>query len=78
MLDTAGESKDETHKRHSPIKPLHTDVQVLADQQEPIYNSFVTDIGFSLGDLPEMMEDRDEWHERVKDICTSSVTWWWW
>ena len=35
---------------------LHTDMQVLADQQELIYNSSE--------DLPEAMNDRDEWHER--------------
>ena len=31
----------------------------------------------SLEDLPEAMDDRDEWWGRVREICASSVTWWW-
>ena len=34
-----------------------------------------TDIGGSLEDLPEVMNDRDEWWERVREICASSTTW---
>ena len=29
-------------------------------------------------DLPRMMNDREEWRERVKDIHATSTTWWWW
>ena len=32
--------------------------------------------GYSLEDLPELMDDRDGWQERVREICASSVTWW--
>ena len=24
------------------------------------------------------MKDREEWRERVRDICASGTTWWWW
>ena len=29
-------------------------------------------------DLPEAMNDREKWWERVKDIRSSGATWWWW
>ena len=28
--------------------------------------------------LPEAVNDRDRWRERVKDICAVNVSWWWW
>ena len=34
------------------------------------------DIGYSIEDLPGAMDDRDEWRERVREICASSVIWW--
>ena len=36
------------------------------------------DTGCSPEDLPEAMNDREEWRERVGDICASGTTWWWW
>ena len=36
------------------------------------------DTGCSPEDLPEAMNDREKWRERVKDIRPSSTTWWWW
>ena len=29
-------------------------------------------------DLPEAMNDREKWRERVRDIRASVTTWWWW
>ena len=29
-------------------------------------------------DLPEAMDDWEEWRERVRDIRADSLTWWWW
>ena len=29
-------------------------------------------------DLPEAMNDREKWWERVRDIPASDTTWWWW
>ena len=34
--------------------------------------------GCSLEDLPEVMDNREGWQERVRDICADGVTWWWW
>ena len=36
------------------------------------------DTGCSLEDLLGVMDDRDGWWERVREICASSATWWWW
>ena len=35
------------------------------------------DTGCSPEDLPEAMNDREKWRERVRDIRASSTTWWW-
>ena len=32
----------------------------------------------SLEDLPEVMDDREVWRERVNDIRADGATWWWW
>ena len=29
-------------------------------------------------DLPETMNDREKWRERVRDIRADGTTWWWW
>ena len=36
------------------------------------------DTGFCPEDLPEAMNDREKWWERVRDIRASGTTWWWW
>ena len=36
------------------------------------------DTGCNPEDLPEAMNDRETWRERVWDICASCMTWWWW
>ena len=36
------------------------------------------DTGCSPEDLPEAMNDRGKWRERVRDIGASGTTWWWW
>ena len=36
------------------------------------------DTGCSPEDLPEAMNDREKWRERVRDISATSTTWWWW
>ena len=35
------------------------------------------DTGCSPEDLPEAMNDREEWRERFRDIRASGTTWWW-
>ena len=36
------------------------------------------DTGCSPEDLPEMMNYREKWRERVRDIRASGTAWWWW
>ena len=36
------------------------------------------DTGCCPEDLPEAMNDREKWRERVRDIRATSMTWWWW
>ena len=36
------------------------------------------DTGCSPEDLPEAMNDREKWWERVWDIHAGGMTWWWW
>ena len=36
------------------------------------------DTGCCLEDLLEVMDDRDKWWERVREIHVNSTTWWWW
>ena len=36
------------------------------------------DTGCSPEDLPEAMNDREKWRERVRDIRASRTIWWWW
>ena len=37
-----------------------------------------TDIGCSLEDLPEVMDDKEGWWEKFREIRANSMTWWWW
>ena len=36
------------------------------------------DTGCSPEDLPEAMNDREKWRERVRGIRATCPTWWWW
>ena len=36
------------------------------------------DTGCNPEDLPEAMNDREKWRERLRDICAGGTTWWWW
>ena len=36
------------------------------------------DIGCSPEDLPEAIDDRKGWQERVRNIHVDGTTWWWW
>ena len=35
------------------------------------------DTGCSTEDLPEVINDREKWRERVRDVRAISTTWWW-
>ena len=36
------------------------------------------DTGCSPEDMPESINDREKWRERVRDIRAGGMTWWWW
>ena len=48
-------------------RPAQTYIQQLCE-----------DTGYSPEDLPETMNDKEKWRERVRDIRASGTTWWWW
>ena len=47
-------------------RPARTYIQQLCE-----------DTGCSPEDQPEVMNDREKWRERVRDIRASGTTWWW-
>ena len=56
-----------THGRAKAGRPARTYIQQLCE-----------DMGCCPEDLPRVMNDREEWRERVRDIRATSATWWWW
>ena len=56
-----------THGRAKAGRPARTYIQQLCE-----------DTGCCPEDLPEAMNDREKWRERVRDIRVTSTTWWWW
>ena len=48
-------------------RPARTYIQQLCD-----------DTGCNPEDMPEAMNDRETWRERVRDIRASRTSWWWW
>ena len=55
-----------TYGRAKAGRPARTYIQQLCE-----------DTGCSPEDLPEAMNDREKWRERVRDIRASGKTWWW-
>ena len=56
-----------TYGRVKAGRPSRTYIQQLYE-----------DTGCSPEDLPEAMNVREKWQERVRDIRASGTTWWWW
>ena len=56
-----------TYGRAQAGRPARTYIKQLCE-----------DTGCSPEDLPEAMNDREKWRERVRDIRASGTTWWWW
>ena len=56
-----------TYGRAKARRPARTYIQQLCK-----------DTGCSPRDIPEAMDDREEWRERTRYICASGTTWWWW
>ena len=70
-------SRDELIKDVSQWTPSHG--RAKAGRPARIYlQQLCADTGCCLEDLPETMDDRDGWRERVRDICADDATWWWW
>ena len=64
MQDTAGEAETTpTHGRAKAGRPARTYIQQLCEHT-----------GCSPEDLPEAMNDREKWRERVRDIRATSTT----
>ena len=56
-----------TYGRAKAGRPARTYIQQLCE-----------DTGCSPEDLPDAMNDREKWWERVRDIRAGETTWWWW
>ena len=56
-----------THGHAKAWRPARKYIQQLCE-----------DTGCCPEDLPEAMNDREKWRERVRDIRATSTTWWWW
>ena len=57
-----------SHSQAKAGQPAQTYIQQLCE-----------DTGCSPEDMPEVMNDKEEWQEKVRDIHTSDTTrWWWW
>ena len=56
-----------TYGRAKAGRPARTYIQQLCE-----------DMRCSPEDLPEVMNDKEKWRERVRDICACGTTWWWW
>ena len=56
-----------TYAQAKAGRPARTYIQQLCE-----------DTGCNPEDLPEAMNDREEWRERVRDIRAGGTTWWWW
>ena len=52
-----------SHEQAKGGRPVKTYIQQLC-----------TDTGCSLEDLPEAMDDREGWRERVREICADGAT----
>ena len=55
-----------TYGRAKAGRPARTYIQHLCE-----------DTGCCPEDLPRVMNDREEWRERARDIRATSATWWW-
>ena len=56
-----------TYGQAKARRPARTYIQQLCE-----------DTGCNPDDLPEAMNDREKWRERVRDIRAGGTTWWWW
>ena len=58
---------------------LISDVLLKAGRPARTYiQQLCEDTGCGPEDLPEAMNDREKWRERVRDILANGTIWWWW
>ena len=78
MWDTAGEVETSSLMMFSYRPPSHG--RANAGQPAQTYiQQLCEDMGCSPEDLPEAMNDWEEWRERVGNIRAGGMTrWWWW
>ena len=69
-------SRDELISDILPCTPSHRRAKVGQPARTYI-QQLCADTGCNLEDLPEVMDDREGWQERVRDIRADGVTWWW-
>ena len=72
--NTAGEVRTHSLVMYS-YGPPHMTKQKQDDQHE---QQLGKDKGCSPEDLPEAINDKEKWRERVRDIRASGTIWWWW
>ena len=56
-----------THDGAKAGRPVRTYIQQLCEDTECCPE-----------DLPEAMNDKEQWRDRLSDIRVTSTTWWWW
>ena len=78
MQDTCWTKQRWTHKRCTLMDPHTWPRKSRTTQLERTFSSYGEDTGCCPEDLPRAMNDREEWRERVRDICATSAIWWWW
>ena len=77
MRDTDGEVETNSLATYSYVPLSHG--QAKAGRPARTYiQQLCTDTGCSLEDMPEAIDDRDGWWEKVREIRADGVTWWWW
>ena len=63
-----------THNQRSSLNPSHRNA-IVGWQTRNYLQQLCTDTRCSLEDLPETIDDRDEWPEWDKENRTSRITW---
>ena len=57
---------------------LISDVLLWTPAARTYIQQLCEDRGCGPEDLPEAINDREKWQERIRDICACGTTWWWW
>ena len=74
----AGHCWREQRRAHKWCTPMYLPHRAKAGRPARTYTQqLCEDTGCSLEDLPEVMNDREKWWERVRDIRAGCTTWWW-